>query len=265
MKTKQRIASILKAHTLSEPITGIPSFNLLKLDLATNLEFPLPNNLRLGHVVERIVSGMIKTSTNYNVLYENIQLLEGKTTIGELDFILEEIATHQILHVELAYKFYLFDPSISSEQIQNWIGPNRNDSLIEKLGKLKAKQFPLLHHNGAKARFEKIAIEEVKQALCLLVSLFIPYLYKESFDPGYEKAIQGYYLNFETFIGLNHSDKTFYLPAKKEWGMDPSENDSWIGFNGVEKFIQSSMKEEQAPMVWSKQRGRFEVFFVVWW
>jgi hypothetical protein len=34
--------------------------------------------------------------------------------------------------MELAYKFYLFDPSISSEPINNWIGPNRN-SLQEKL------------------------------------------------------------------------------------------------------------------------------------
>jgi hypothetical protein len=34
--------------------------------------------------------------------------------------------------MELAYKFYLFDPSISSEPINNWIG-NRNDSLQEKL------------------------------------------------------------------------------------------------------------------------------------
>jgi hypothetical protein len=41
--------------------------------------------------------------------------------------------------MELAYKFYLFDPSISSEPINNWIGPNRNDSL--QIRKKKAISF----------------------------------------------------------------------------------------------------------------------------
>jgi hypothetical protein len=65
-------------------------------------------------------------------LYENIQVIEDKKTIGEIDFIIEDKNTKQVIHMELAYKFYLFDPSISSEPINNWIGPNRDDSLQEK-------------------------------------------------------------------------------------------------------------------------------------
>ncbi len=265
MKTKSRITSILKAHTLEESITGLTAFNLSDLKLTTDLEFSLPTNIRLGHLVERIVAELIKSATNYAVLDKNIQLIEAKTTIGELDFLLEEIDTKQVIHMELAYKFYLFDPSISSEPINNWIGPNRTDSLIEKLEKLKSKQFPLLYHTATKARFENIDLEEVSQAVCLLVSLFIPYQHKGSFNPIYEKAIKGYYLDFETFTGLNNSDKTYYIPVKKEWGMDPSENEIWTNFKEIEKFIHSSIKEDRAPMVWSKQNEVYEVFFVVWW
>jgi hypothetical protein len=146
MRTKSRIVSILKANSLDYSITGLHAFNLSELSLATDLEFQLPTNIRLGHLAERIVSELIKSSSNYKVLYENIQVIEDKNTIGEIDFIIEEILTKRVIHIELAYKFYLFDPSISSEPINNWIGPNRNDSLKEKLDKLKNKQFPLLYH-----------------------------------------------------------------------------------------------------------------------
>jgi hypothetical protein len=42
----------------------------------------------LGHLVEKIVAELIKASTNYKVLYENIQV-KIKKTIGEIDFIMK--------------------------------------------------------------------------------------------------------------------------------------------------------------------------------
>ncbi len=265
MKTKSRITSILKANILDCSITGLQTFNLSELKLTTDLEFQFPNNVRLGHLVEKIVSELIKSSTNYKVLYENVQVIEDKKTIGEIDFIIEDINAKQLIHMELAYKFYLFDPNISLEVINNWIGPNRNDSLKEKLEKLKRKQFPLLYHNCAKSKFNDIKIDEASQALCLLVSLFIPYEYKGSFSPIYEKAIKGYYISFETFISFDNSAKTYYIPSKKEWGMDPSENEIWTDFNGVEKFINTSIKEKQAVLCWQKYQDSYLAIFIVWW
>jgi hypothetical protein len=265
MKTKSRIASILKTNSLDFPITGFQTFDLSALKLTTDLEFQLPTNVRLGHLVEKVISELIKSSTNYKVLYENTQIIEDKKTIGEIDFIMEDESKIQIIHMELAYKFYLFDPNISSEPINNWIGPNRNDSLKEKLEKLKTKQFPLLYHNCAKSQFNTIEIDEVSQSLCFLVSLFIPYEYKANFSPIYEKAIKGYYLNMETFISHDNPAKTYYIPVKKEWGMDPSENEIWTTFNGIEKHINTSIKEKQALLCWQKYKNSYLAFFIVWW
>ena len=265
MKTKPRIASIIKANSLDFSSTGIRTFDLSELHLATDLEFQLPTNIRLGHLVEKIVSELIKASTNYKVLYENIQVVENKKTIGEIDFIIEDKNTKQVIHMELAYKFYLFDPSISSEPINNWIGPNRNDSLQEKLEKLKIKQFPLLYHQLTKSKFTTVVIDEVSQALCLLVSLFIPYEYKGNFSPNYEKAVKGYYVSLETFMSLDHPSKTYYIPSKKEWGMDPSENEIWTHFDGVEKQITTSIQEKQALLCWQKHKDSYSTFFIIWW
>ena len=225
----------------------------------------MPTNVRLGHLAEKVVSELIKSSTNYTVLHENVQIIEEEKTIGEIDFIIENKNTKQILHVELAYKFYLFDPSISSEIIKNWIGPNRNDSLHEKLEKLKIKQFPLLYHSCTKTALTTIAINEVSQALCLLVSLFIPYEYKANFSPVYQKAIKGYYFNFESFINLDNPAKTYYLPTKKEWGMEPAANETWLDFSEIEKQIKTSMQEKQAMLCWQKHNDTYLSFFIVWW
>ena len=265
MKTKSRIASILKANHLDFAVTGIPTFDLSVLQLKSRLEFELPSNIRLGHLVERIVSKLIESSNNYKVVYENVQVIENKTTIGEIDFIIEEINSKQLIHVELAYKFYLFDPSISSLPVNNWIGPNRNDSLKDKLEKLKRKQFPLLHHNSSKFAFKNIDTNQVDQALCLLVSLFVPYKTKTKFNPIYERAIKGYYINLNTFIRNDNALKTYYLPNKKEWGMDPSENNNWLPLSSIENFINTCMIEKQAPLVWQKNEDSFSSFFIVWW
>lgn len=265
MKTKSRIASILKANSLDFSITGLQTFDLSTLNLGNDLEFQLPTNVRLGHLVEKIVSQLIKSSTNYKVLHENVQIIEETKTIGEIDFIIEDKITKQLIHLELAYKFYLFDPSISPEPINNWIGPNRNDSLKEKLEKLKTKQFPLLYHDCTKAMFTTIVLDKVSQALCLLVSLFIPYEYKGHFSPIYKKAIRGYYLNLETFINLDNPATTYYIPSKKEWGMDPSENEIWTDYNDVKKHIATCIKEKQAPLCWQKHNDLYLEFFIVWW
>ena len=265
MNARSRTTSILKANHLDDSITGFPTFNLSKLDLEGDLEFQLPTNLRLGHLAEKVVSELFKLSSNYNLIYENAQIIEDKKTLGEIDFIIEEKETKQLTHLELAYKFYLFDPSISSEPINNWIGPNRNDSLKEKLEKLKGKQFPILHHPSAKSKFNDIAIDEVSQALCFLVSLFIPYEFKEHLNTNYQEAIKGCYLGFETFTTLDTSEKTYYLPSKKEWGMNPSENNNWNNFEGVKDYITTCMKEKQSPLCWQKNQDSYSTFFIVWW
>jgi hypothetical protein len=265
MNTKIRIQSILNAASLDYSITGIPSFNLSELNIPHEKELQLPTNLRLGHLAEAVVGHLIKSSVNNKLLYENIQLIENKSTIGEIDFIIEKIETKQLYHLELAYKFYLFDPNISDNQLNNWVGPNRSDTLKEKLEKLKSKQLPLLYHNTTISQLPNIDISKVSQVLCFLVSLYLPYSYQGQIDTSYQKAIKGYYLNLDEFIRLNNAEKLYYIPSMKEWGIDPSDNDFWMGLNGVVKQITKSIDEKRSILCWQKHKNSFQSFFVVWW
>ena len=265
MNTKTRILSILNASSLDSSVTGVPSFNLSQLNLDDYPDIELPTNLRLGHLTEKIVSELIKSSRNYKVIYENVQIIEHKNTLGEIDFIIKELKTNQVIHLELAYKFYLFDPSISSVAINNWIGPNRNDSLIKKLQKIKNKQFPLLNHKATQSKLNSVNLNYTSQVLCLLTSLFIPYKYEGSFNPIIKKAIKGYYLSFDQFTSLDNTLKSYYLPLKKEWGMEPSENENWTIFNDIKSIIRIFIKERQAPLCWQKHENIYSAFFIIWW
>ncbi len=260
-----RINSVLSTKSLGQEITGIRSFELSELDLNTELNFQLPTNLRLGHLAEKIVAESIKQSTNYSLLYENIQLTENKKTIGELDFLIQENSSKKIVHVELAYKFYLLDLSLDSDILNCWIGPNRNDSLNEKLIKTKIKQFPLLYTKTAEAQLEPLLTNKIEQKLCLLASFYLPLDLKINLPPIYQPFVKGHYIKWESFIEVNHIEKEYFIPNKKLWGIAPSDNVLWNKFDIIKPKLIDTIKEKRAVLCWEKAEDTFRAFFIVWW
>ena len=93
--------------------------------------------------------------------------------------------------------------------------------------------------------------------------MFIPYEYKANFSPVYQKAIKGYYLNFETFSNLDSPEKTYYIPTKKEWGIEPSENEIWADFIVVEEQIKTSIKEKKALLCWEKHKDSYDLIITL--
>ncbi len=265
MNIKSRIASIQNAVCLDESISGFSSFDLRDLVLPDGIGYSIPTNLRLGHLAEKVVAQLLKHSANFKVIHENIQIFQDKHTIGELDFILEEINTGQLIHLELAYKFYLFVPTDSIDQVSNWIGPNRGDSLVEKLHKLKSKQFPLLRHPATEDILNNLTIQEIKQALCFLINLYVPYAFKGELDPRFAPAIKGYHLSFDTFKKFEESRKQYCLPSKLVWGTDPGQHAEWVGYQEMESRLEKIIGERQSVLCWEREGDKYNSFFVTWW
>ncbi len=265
MKAHSRLRSLLNACTLGKEVTGYEVFDVPQPEKSATLKVDLPTNVRLGHLVERVISQLIKVSNDYRLIEENFQLVEDKRTIGELDFIVEDLILGRFLHVELAYKFYLYDPTISDSAINNWIGPNRRDSLVEKLDKLRSKQFPLLHHDKARRALTNINVEEVAPALCFMASLYVPVNFSGELPGDYHKAVKGFYCDFEAFSQMDHSDTFYHIPRKTEWGINPSENEKWLSFKEIVEEVKSRLSEHRAPLIWRKNGEDFSEYFVVWW
>lgn len=267
MNTNQRIQSILKAQNIGVEIDGIRNFLISDLEIVVQKTFDYPDNLRLGKQIEKIVSSLITASSNYEIVCENIQVLDGKITIGELDFVVKNIKNNILFHLELVYKFYLYDPKHSDIELKKWIGPNRKDSFIEKYDKLKNKQFPLLYKSQTKSHLKGIEISELEQKLCFIASLFIPHnLFSQRFSLVNNNAIVGYWQSLVAFEKYQSDASQFYLPPKKEWGINPSSNNNWESYVDVIKQIKDFHSRNFSPLCWvKKQDNTFEQCFIVWW
>ncbi len=101
---------------------------------------------RLGLYFEALAAFWLSSiSPNYRLLAHNIQLFEnleqGRKTLGELDFIIQETSSKTIIHLEVAVKFYLGTEPL--EDTYRWFGTNTRDQLGRKLDHLKQQQTQL--------------------------------------------------------------------------------------------------------------------------
>jgi len=265
MEVLPRINSILNSQSLPKKLTGYVPFNLLDLHLDSIPKVILPIDRRLGHLVEHVVSEAIEASSNFEIIAENIQLVEDKQTIGELDFIVRDLHNLDVIHLELAYKFYLYDPSISGKEMENWIGPNRNDSLVEKLKKLNERQFPLLYHEMMTAKFPALQIEKVQQKLCLIPNLYIPLRMELKLRGEYHHFIKGHYYTFDEFKSNSNEENEYCIPPKRAWGMIPSDNEEWISRKEFLYQLKPIIDKGRSPLCWQKAGNECSEFFVVSW
>jgi uncharacterized protein len=231
------------------------------------LQPSLKTNFVLGKRIESFFEIAIQDSKEYQVLAHNLQIQKEKRTIGELDFILRDIVNQKDFHLELMYKFYVYDPSYSSE-LERWIGPNRKDSLLEKVDKVKQKQLPLLYKPETAQVLNSLdIINDLSQKVCFKANLFVPRdLLQSKFEYVNNQCITGYWIHLMEFNNEEFGDSLFYTPKKQDWPIDPKFGSEWVNFNVVYNQILEMFEKEKAPLVWRKTvTGRFERFFVVWW
>ncbi|MEL6306297.1 MAG: DUF1853 family protein [Bacteroidota bacterium] len=247
---------------------GMEQFVFPECDVNQDVEVEIPDGLRLGHQMEYVFEYLIKRSKTYEVVLKNIPVLEGKTTVGEIDFILKDLVRDEVVHVELTYKFYVIDPSIS-EPIHRLLGPNRRDMFFTKLDKMKTAQFPLLKHPTILEQLETMGLElnSLSQKVCFKAQLFVPFETPNiSIRPLHKNCIVGYWLRLETLEQTSFASFQYYIPFKKEWVLKPSEEVSWISHFDMLMEVNIRLLKKNAPMLWVRHsEGHYDKCFVVWW
>lgn len=224
----------------------------------------------LGKRMEEFFMINIEADEQYKIIEAGLQIIDKGITIGELDFIIQNKLTHQIEHIELAYKFYLYNPLLNEHLINSWVGPNKNDYLHLKLRKLFEKQFPLLYHSKTKELLlEKgVEVEKVEQKLCFLGKLYIPYQYREIENlKGVNKAcLDGFWIDKEAFNTHNDfKELTFFIPEKLNWHTPINEQVVWIDFNQLNFLLKQYHQAKKSPMVWVKNDDKMFKLFITWW
>ncbi len=167
------------------------------------------------------------------------------------------------------YKFYVYDPNLTGDYNQ-WIGPNRKDTLLQKIDRLTKKQLPLLHTKETAHRLADLNCKstDFKQKVCYKANLFLP---KNPSSKNYQlldinkECIVGFWISFKAFKESEYGNATFYSPTKQFWPVDPSKNKNWLNYSTILPEIQEFIRQKRSPLVWMKLENSFERFFIVWW
>ena len=235
-----------------------------------NSAFKIPelrSNFVLGKRMEIFFDYLLGHSQQYEVIAKNLQIYRGKVTLGELDFLVKDLHDNSIYHIELVYKFYLYDPLGETED--KWIGPNRKDSLIQKISRLKTHQIPLLEAEETREILQSydLKFQEIKQQVCFKATLFVPKNFKLPELSKIDMAcIAGYWIGFKDFSPDGYSRHSFYAPRKQDWPIDPSTNEEWNSYPEILDQVLEFIKDKRSTLMWMKnETGGFERFFVVWW
>lgn len=248
----------------SNLVFGISQFKITE-GKAIVFNAQLSHNLRLGKRVERFVSQELSQDNEIEIILENVQVQQEQRTLGELDCIL--IKNDIPIHLEIVYKFYLYDSRSGNAEIDCWVGPNRNDTLLKKLTKLKEKQFPLLYSKYTKPILYNAGMipDSIRQEVCFKAQLFVPY----KKDPPKFKllnkdCLNGYFIRHTEIEQLK--DCKFYIPIKVDWLIEVHTHVKWLNFETFTKKILALVNQKTSPLCWVKYpNGTIQKFFVVWW
>lgn len=247
----------------SNPVFGLYQF---QIDSETGLKFErtIQKRLRLGQLAEQFVFNQLEHIEKCKILAENVQIQKEKQTLGELDALIT--FDKKPLHLEIIYKFYLYDDTLGATEIERWIGPNRKDSLIEKINKLKNKQLPLLHTKDCGSTLEQFQLntEDFEQRVLFKAQLFIPYNSSVVFKDLNQDCIIGYYLDTNQLEEFG--DCSFYIPPKLDWLLEVNHSAEWLSFETFKLQVQVFLQQNKSPLVWIKKpNDDLLKCFLVWW
>jgi uncharacterized protein len=167
--------------------------------------------LRLGKYAEELLSFYFQNSPRYTLLGYNLQLIDEKLTVGEIDYLLQEKLTGYQIHLELAIKFFL---KIKIDGEYQWIGPSTKDNLSKKRTKLLKHQLQLVsnHNNLLPIEFRN---QDFTPQLLLKGAEFIAF---NEYAIGSNPLKNAWWLHEENLVNIAQEECIFSIvPNRKDW------------------------------------------------
>ena len=129
---------------------------------------------RLGIYFEALWQFFISEDPELELIASNQPLQRRGKTLGEFDIVYRNKKRKQVYHLELAIKFYLDSLPGKSEAapLSRWLGPNGNDSLVNKINRLLNHQIMLSDTDEAKHWLASKGVRNIQKQIALKGQLF---------------------------------------------------------------------------------------------
>jgi hypothetical protein len=190
---------------------------------------------------------------------EHFQIESKGKTLGEVDMLVEtpEGELHQF---EIAIKFYLERPDLYPH---DWIGPNKNDSLLKKVTRAREHQLSILQTEDGSAAIGHITKNrEIKSDLLIFGRLYSALNNQQDIALWLTQNERGGWIRESDFMLLMTNFSHFYVLDKPHWMSFPSMNDKFILFSpeSARHLVGEFLKDDRPKHVFlyhaeSKQRN----------
>lgn len=174
----------------------------------------------LGFIYQHVCAELFNSSPNYQLLAEEIQLIQDKETIGAIDFIAKNNQTRNIEQWEVAIKFFLLHKGL-------WYGPNPQDRLDKKLDRMLNHQLIMSQTQLFKTTYPQWSDKAILPKLLMQGRLYVNPFRPETIPehclglPINKNRIKGYWCYQDE---ISKIPDAIYPLEKWQWMTGNSEN-----------------------------------------
>jgi len=173
---------------------------------------------RLGHYFELLVEYWIRERLEPEFFKAHIQIFDNGRTIGEYDFLFSNDGNHQLIHLEVAVKYYLYHRS--DDGTVEFIGPNANDRLARKFNYLLDHQLKLSQCAPGLQAIHRLGFSATIPTVLMKGYLFYPSNTTRAGLPPYvsEGHLKGWWTDLANFaVPCQKPENRWLILDKQHW------------------------------------------------
>ncbi|MFK7851683.1 MAG: DUF1853 family protein [Akkermansiaceae bacterium] len=209
------LKSLVEGPLLLEDLPEAHVFEIDSLCLPVE-EVSLNLQQKLGHLYEDALGVLLDSTPRYGSIDRGIQIRKvAGHTLGELDFLIEDLDLERLVHLELAVKFYL---AVEGAEGILLPGPDARDNYFRKLDKMRSHQLRLVrshrHLLSDAYREREIEVQQLVQG-CVFNHIAADRLVKAEFLSP--KGRRGRWLHAEECVDYFGKDTVIEIIPKPLW------------------------------------------------
>ncbi len=257
MNDTQQMQADLDWVVNSPPLIDLPQFNADIPDLDVSSVNPqqlaeavsCQKSRFLGPYFETLWRFVIEHSQSHRLIAHGLQVIKERRTLGEFDFLVQHRTSQQIIHQEIAVKYYLgvgltagaAESHHQQDQVDSaWFGPNSIDRLDLKLHKLIEQQIHLADRPESIEVLKNLSIATLPAKQILMKGYLFQPLDGDLATPAFShpNATLGRWLPVESINRLqDFSDHWAILPKLQWLSRARRKTDETLNFQTLLKHV----------------------------